>query len=51
MSRVWREGVALQHDDPLEKIGKRARRRQACHPGADHDGPLADQGGRHQSLV
>jgi len=48
--RVWWEGVAFQHDDLFEKIGERARRRQACHPGADHDRPLANHTGCHCCL-
>ena len=45
----WK-GVALQHDDMLEVVGESARRRQAGHPGADHDGLPADLSGDRQRL-
>ena len=41
--RVERKSVALQHDDMFEVVGEGARRRQAGHPGADHDRLPADQ--------
>ena len=50
MRRVGRQGVALQHDDMFEEVGKRPRRRQASHPGANHDRLPADQSRRHHCL-
>jgi len=43
MGHIGRQGVALEHDHLLEEIGERPRRRQAGHPGADHDRLAADQ--------
>jgi len=47
MSRSGRKGIALDYGNLLEEIGKRPRRRQAGHPGADHDRVPADQSHSH----
>jgi hypothetical protein len=47
--RLEREGVALQDDHMFKVVGEGARRRQAGHPGADHNRLPADQSCCHSA--
>jgi len=44
---IEREGVAFEHNNMLEIVGERPRRRQAGHAGTDHDRLPTDQCGSH----
>jgi hypothetical protein len=50
MSGIRRQPVAFQHDNLLERLGERSRRRQTTHASAEDNGSLTNKMGCHPCL-